>query len=66
MSDLLRMTKQPMADLNAASKARDGAKFVAAYAGLTDACNACHRTIEHTMIVIQVPRASMFPNQNRL
>jgi hypothetical protein len=64
MSDLLQMTKQPMADLEAAIKGRDGAKFDAAYAGLTDSCNACHRTTEHTMIVIQVPKGSMFPNQN--
>ena len=64
MSDLLQLTKQPMADVEAAIKARDGAKFDAAYAGLTDACNACHRTTEHSMVVIQVPKASMFPNQN--
>lgn len=64
MSDLLVMTKQPMSDLDAAIKARDAMKFDAAYAALTDACNACHRTTEHTMIVIQVPKASMFPNQN--
>ena len=64
MSDLLQMTKQPMADLEGAIKARDGAKFDAAYAGLTDACNACHRITEHAMIAIQVPKASMFPNQN--
>jgi hypothetical protein len=64
MSDLLAMTKQPMSDLDAAIKARDATKFDAAYTALTDACNACHRTTEHTMIVIQVPKASMFPNQN--
>ena len=64
MSDLMQITKQPMADLEAAIKARDGAKFDAAYAELTDACNACHRSTEHPMIVIQVPKVSMFPNQS--
>jgi hypothetical protein len=64
MADLLGMLKQPMADLQAAIQARDGAKFDAAYAALTDSCNACHRTTEHAMVVIQVPKAAMFPDQN--
>jgi len=64
MSDLMQIAKQPMANLEAAIKARDAAKFDAAYAELTDACNACHRATEHPMIVIQVPKASMFPNQS--
>ena len=64
MKDLLAMIKTPMADLEAAIKARNGAKFDAAYAALTDGCNNCHRTTEHAMIVIQVPKASTFPNQN--
>jgi hypothetical protein len=64
MKDLLAMIKAPMADLDAAIKARNGAKFDAAYGALTDGCNNCHRTTEHAMIVIQVPKASMFPNQN--
>ena len=52
MKDLLAMIKAPMADLDAA------------YGALTDGCNNCHRTTEHAMIVIQVPKASTFPNQN--
>lgn len=55
---------QPMADLDTAIKAKDRAAFGKAYAALTDACNACHRSGDHPMIVIQVPTASPFPDQD--
>jgi hypothetical protein len=64
MSDLLQILKEPLQALDAAIKARDGAGFDTAYARLTGACNACHVATDHKMIVIQVPKASMFPNQN--
>ncbi len=64
MSDLLQIIKAPMSEIDAAIKARDGARFDAAYAQLTNACNACHVSTQHAMIVIQVPKASMFPDQN--
>ena len=64
MEDLLKMVEEPLKVLETAIKARDAAAFDAAYAKLTDACNACHVATEHRMVVIQVPRASMFPNQN--
>ena len=64
MPDLLKMVDGPLKALDAAIKARDGAKFDTAYAQLTDACNACHVTTEHKMVVIQVPKTSPFANQN--
>lgn len=64
MSDLMQILKDPTAALGTAIKARDGAAFDAAYARLTDACNACHVATDHRMVVIQVPRTPMFPNQN--
>lgn len=64
MEDLLKMIEEPLKSLDTAIKARDAAAFDAAYAKLTDACNACHVATEHRMVVIQVPRAAMFPNQN--
>jgi hypothetical protein len=64
MSDLLQMVREPMGAVQAAIKARDGGQFDAAYARLTDSCNACHQTLDHKMIVIQVPKVSMFPDQN--
>jgi hypothetical protein len=58
--------KQPMDALDTAIKAKDQAGFTKAYADLTDACNACHKSADHAMIVIQVPAAggAAFPDQN--
>ena len=58
------VTKGPMAALDEAIKAADAAKFDAAYKQLTDGCNTCHQSAEVGMIVIQVPDASPFPDQN--
>lgn len=67
MGDLLQMVKPPLAALDSAIKARDGARFDAAYSQLTDACNACHLTTEHRMVVVQVPQVmAPFANQNFL
>src|SRR5271154_1811941 len=55
-----------MAALDAAIKAKDPAAFTKAYADLTESCNACHRSADHPMIVIQVPNVSgtAFPDQD--
>lgn len=50
--------------LDKAITAKDSAAFTKAYADLTDACNACHKSADHPMIVIQVPSAAAFPDQN--
>jgi hypothetical protein len=55
--------EQPMASLAAAIKAKNTAAFASAYAGLTAACNACHRSAGHPAIVIRVPTVSSFPDQ---
>ncbi len=52
------------ADPLAAIKAADGMRFAQAYGQLTQACNACHHSAGKAMIVIQVPVASPFPNQD--
>src|SRR5580704_19548564 len=56
--------KQPLDDLEAAAKARDGQRFDAAYRQLSDACNACHKSANVGMIAIKAPDASAFPNQD--
>jgi hypothetical protein len=56
--------KQPMSALDAAIKATDAAAFAKAYTDLTAACNACHRSAGHPMIVIRVPTVSAFPDQD--
>jgi hypothetical protein len=49
--------------VEAAIKAADPAKFKAAYGEMTAACNACHAGMEHEFLVIKVPEANVYPNQ---
>ena len=58
------VTKEPMTDLSEAIKNADAGRFTEAYGKLTEACNLCHQSAERGMIVIQVPGASSFPDQN--
>jgi hypothetical protein len=57
--------KPPMAALAKAISAKDAAAFKTAYGQLTEACNACHKSADHPMIVIKVPDAgsTAFPDQ---
>ena len=65
MADLITATtKAPMEDVAAAVKSGDAAKFAEAYAQLTATCNACHQSTEHSAVVIQVPKASSYPDQD--
>jgi hypothetical protein len=58
--------KPAMDEVDKAIKAKDAAAFTKAYAGLTDACNACHKSADHPMIVVKVPDVSgtAFPDQD--
>ena len=56
--------KGPLDALEAAVKARDGRRFDAAYADVTQACNVCHRSLSHDPIVIRIPEVSAFPDQD--
>ena len=55
---------QPLNALEAAIKQQDAKKFAVAYAQLTQGCNACHQSVDHPFVVIKVPDASAFPNQD--
>jgi len=57
---------QPLDAVDAAIKAKDPAAFTKAYVDLTSACNACHQSAAHPMIVIKVPDISgtAFPDQD--
>ncbi len=57
------MTGEAMRGLQSAIDARDPKKFADAFDGLTDGCNSCHTALNHGFIVIKVPEASAFPNQ---
>jgi hypothetical protein len=56
--------KDPLDHLDDAIKARDGRRFDAAYGAVTHACNTCHQGLGHPEVVIQVPQAWMYPDQN--
>jgi hypothetical protein len=54
----------PLNAVEAAIKQQDTKKFAAAYAQLTQGCNACHQAVDHPFVVIKPPDASAFPNQD--
>ena len=56
--------KDPLDQLDAAIKAKDGRRFDAAYVEVTHACNACHQGLGHPEVVIQASDAFMYPDQN--
>ena len=56
--------RDPMAALEQAIKAADATGAAAAYGQLTVACNTCHRSADRSVIVIQAPLASAFPDQD--
>ena len=63
--EMLGATVKPaFVALDAAVKAKDSAQFNTAYGQLTAACNACHQSTDHPVIVIQAPTASPFPDQD--
>jgi hypothetical protein len=49
--------------VDAAIKGADSAKFAAAFSDMTNACNACHASMEHAFLVIKVPDVNVYPNQ---
>ena len=53
-----------MLALDTAIKAKDSAAFSKAFGDLTASCNACHQSADHSMIVIQAPTVSAFPDQD--
>jgi hypothetical protein len=58
------MITAPLKDVEDAIKAADGKAFDRNYAALTSGCNGCHTTMGRDYIVIRVPRASSYQNQD--
>lgn len=56
-------SEPPLADLGKAIEIKNSADFTKAFAGLTDACNRCHRNAGVGFIVMRVPTSSPFSNQ---
>jgi hypothetical protein len=49
------VTEQPFQELNSAIVSNDSSAFAKAYADLSDACNSCHRALDHGVVRIRVP-----------
>ncbi len=65
MADLIEATtKAPMYAVAAAVKAADPDKFNETYEQLTETCNTCHQSIDHSLVVMRVPKASPYPDQD--
>ena len=65
VDDMIRSTMaDPLDQLAAAIKAKDVKAFKAAYQSLDDGCNACHAGTDHALVVIKVPDAAAFPDQD--
>jgi len=57
------VTQAPLIALEQAIKARNPSQFAVGYAQLTRACNACHESLNHAEVVIKIPAAATFPDQ---
>lgn len=58
------MTHAPLDSLEQAIRAGSAAQFKQAYAVLTATCNACHISQNHAPVVIKVPDAASYPDQD--
>ena len=58
------ITKGPMSEVSQAVDEKSSEKFTAAYGRLTEGCNACHQAANVGLVVIKVPDASSFPDQD--
>jgi hypothetical protein len=56
--------KDPIDQMTAAIKAKDGRAFDIAYTAATRSCNTCHEGLEHSFVVIKEPVASAYPDQS--
>lgn len=59
----LAVTQAPLDAIGQAIKARSPTQFAVAYAQLTRACNACHQSLNHAEVIIKVPTAAVFSDQ---
>jgi hypothetical protein len=65
LSDLFASQMIPaLDDLDAAIKAKNPAKFDAAYRAITESCNTCHSTLDHAFVVIRAPLTSPYTDQD--
>jgi hypothetical protein len=61
--ELIVLADKPLIELQAAAKAKDGAKLERSFGDLTAACNSCHKAAQIEFITIQTPTSSPFSDQ---
>jgi hypothetical protein len=59
-------TAQPFKKLKMAIQSKNSNAFAKAYADLTDACNSCHRALNHGAVEIRVPNRSSASDLNAI
>jgi hypothetical protein len=57
-------TRGPLSAVEQAIRDADAKRFNSAYESLTAACNGCHRSQDHAMVVIKIPRGEIYPDQD--
>jgi hypothetical protein len=63
--DLVEAAMEPnYAVLDFAIKAGEPRQFKESYDKLTQGCNNCHATLDHSFVVIKAPDANTWPNQD--
>ena len=58
------MTREPLSAVEQAIHDADANRFNTAYESLTAACNGCHRSQDHAMVVIKIPRGDLYLDQD--
>jgi hypothetical protein len=58
------IAKGPLVKVDKAIDAKNLAAFDAGYEKLTEGCNACHQAANVGQVVIKIPNASTFPDQD--
>jgi hypothetical protein len=58
------MTREPLSAVEQAIHDADSNRFKIAYERLTAVCNGCHRSQDHAIVVIKIPRGDVYPDQD--
>jgi hypothetical protein len=58
------MTREPLSAVEQAIHDADSNRFKIAYERLTAVCNGCHRSQDHGIVVIKIPRGDVYPDQD--
>lgn len=63
LTDAVKITESGVQEVETAIKAKNKKSFIKSHESLTQACNACHQTVERGFVVIKTPARGEFSNQ---